>query len=210
MKRFFAILSFVPAVISGFLYSVNGGIALFHLVWLMPISGSIAGILAKPVLFAGHMGVTALSLLIAQIIESRIPSPSAILLVTVLAGILNLLGFGVGAFGRHVFRGSAGHRIGAGIAAFLLLAVLFVPVNAIYGNPVSALIAKRQLDSCMETHVDPARYTVEDFGYDWYDGHYYYRLTDAATGESKNLTLYEHKDTIYFSGTNRTYENVWN
>lgn len=210
MKRFFAILSFIPALITGILCFTDGGIALFHLVWLMPISGCIAGVLGMPALFAGHMGVSALSLLLAQWLVDSFPSPSAILLVTVLSGILDLLGYGVGGFGKHIFRGSAWHRIGAGFAVLLLLAVLFVPFNMIFGNPVSGFIAKQQLDGCMEAHVDPGKYTVDDFYYDWYDGHYGYHLTDNATGERENLTLYENKDKIYFSGTDRTYENIWN
>ena len=127
------------------------------------------------------------------------------------AALFELIGYGIGAFAKMIVRGKKLQRIGAGFAVLLLLAVLFVPNNAIFGNPVSALIAKRQFDGCMEVHVDPDRYTPRGMVYyDWYNGNYKYRLTDTVTGEREDLVLYRNKDSIYFSGTDQVYENIWN
>ncbi len=210
MKRILCVLSFVPAVITGILCTFGSGGEFFHLIWLMPLCGLIAGALTKPVLLPCHMGGAALSMVISGLIGDELHPFSMGFLFLAAAALFEVIGYGIGAFGKRIFRGSPSQRIGAGFGALLLLAVLFVPVNAVFGNPVSAMIAKQQLDGCMEAHVDPLRYSVQSFGYDWYDGNYRYRLTDNTTGKRKYLVLYKHKDAIYFSGTDRIYENIWN
>jgi len=209
MKRILTILSFVPALISGVLCTVGSGGEFFHLVWLMVLSGAFAGILHSPVFLLWYPASAALSMAVSTIITEKLYPPMMYFLFIAAIALFAVLGYGIGAFVSLTFRGKTAQRIGAGFGALLLLVLLFVPYNALFGNPVSALIAKHQLDECMEKYVDPEQYDPEDFLYDWYDGHYLYHLRDRITGERKTLTL-RNNDTIYFSGTKRVYENIWN
>ena len=210
MRRILAIVSLIPALITGILCTLGSNGEFFNLMWLMPLSGAIAGMLHKPLLLPCHLGIAAFFMLLSGIITDGLYPLSLDLLLMGGAAVFEIIGYSIGAFVIQIYRGRIGHRIGAGVGTLLLLAILFIPVNAVFGNPISAMIAKQQLDGCMEAHVDPERYSVDSFGYDWYNGNYRYRLTNTVTGERENLTLYEHKDSIYFSGTGRVYENLWN
>lgn len=211
MKRILIALSLIPAAVTGvlFTFGTNGGF--FHLFWLMPLCGFIAGVLSCPVLILWHPLTAALCMILTGLFTHGLHPLSLSGLMLGAAALFELIGYGVGAFGKTAIRGKTFQKIGAGFAVLLLLAVLFVPNNAIFGNPVSALMAKRQFDGCIEAHVDPDRYTPHGMVYyDWYNGHYKYRLTDTVTGKQENLSLYRNKDSIYFSGTNQVYENIWN
>jgi len=211
MKRLFVILSFIPAAVTGLLFTFGTNGEFFHLFWLMPLCGLIAGALSCPVLILWHPGTAALFMLVSGMLTGGLHPISLSGLMIGAAALFELIGYGVGAFGKTAIRGKTFQKIGAGFAVLLLLAVLFIPNNAVFGNPVSALMAKHQFDGCMEAHVDPERYTPHGMVYyDWYNGNYKYRLTDKLTGKSENLSLYKNRDEIYFSGTNRSYENIWN
>ena len=211
MKRIFLILSFIPAAVTGLLFTfgTNGGF--FHLFWLMPLCGFMAGILSRPELILWHPGTAAVIMLVSGLFTDGLHPIFLSGLMIGAAAVFELLGYGIGAFSKTVFMGKPLQKTGAGFAVLLLLAVLFIPNNAVFGNPLSALQAKHQFDGCIEAHIDQERYTVDGpVFYDWYNGNYKYHLKDTLTGKRETMSLYRNKDTIYFSGTNRSYENLWN
>lgn len=210
MRKIFPILSLIPAAITGVLCILGSGGGFFHMLWLMPLSGCIAGILPSPVLIPVHPAISAVAMLLTGLITDKFYSIPLMLLMLGAAALLELAGYGIGASVRMMASEKLSVKIAGAFSVLLLLTLLFIPGNAVFGNPISGLIARYQLDCCIEANVDMTHYTIDSFGYDWYNGHYRYLMTDNRTGERKNMSLYRNSDKIYFSGTNQTYENLWN
>jgi len=191
---------------------------LFHNLYLQPIAGVFlyVGIRGRQ---KGHwLFVSAILCIFAGIFFMTVFFESVMdlylhLLLGIPCAVLLLLGFAL-AFLASLFREKKqsvpkGLRVIAGIAAMLILIVLLAFLRLAFGDPVTALIHKSYLDSWMEEHLDEDLYAADGFHYTWYDGVYYYVITEKSTGGKARLTYFKNSDTIYFDGTDREYENTY-
>ncbi len=202
----------VCCAFSGCVTVFSGGAVPFgHTLFLFPAAGAALYLFCRLGAPSWAAAVLSAAMLTGAVTEAALSGYGRLMLT--LSAFLAFITLTAGALAAHLIYVSLkkaslppARRCLCAAAALLILAAVLSPLSVFFGGPVKGAKSKRELDVWCSEYLSSGTYKATRFCYDWYNGVYYYEVTDKNGNGIGKLKHWAHEEKIFCSWENKVYK----
>lgn len=205
------ILSVIPAFLGCVTLLLGGEIGFGHTLFLFPAAGAALYASRRLGTPLWAVALSAAATLAFALWETELNGYGRLMIAIAIA--LTFISFGVGVVASHLIytairKTDLGKpkRYASAVVALLFVIMALYPLSLFFGNPISGMKSKKELDVWCLEYLTDTDYSASRFCYDWYNGVYYYEVEDGDGNGIGKLKYWSGEKKIFCSWENKVYK----